>query len=85
MKDQILKMAVYIIAIFACAILFVKIGGELFIKIAVALSGVPDRYSLPDDSGIAMIAMFFLIPEIIFGSIGGLYLGEWLSKKIWDA
>jgi len=84
MKVVIYKTVTYVAAVILCAILFVKVGNELIVQMAMMYEGVSDRNLLAKDSGIAMIAIYALIPEALFGAIGGWYLAEWLSEKIWD-
>ena len=82
MKTYILTTIIYCISVLACAAITVKLGGELTLQLGMFYFDVDDRLLLPEKSGIQTILMVALIPEVLFGSISGWYLGEWLSKKI---
>ncbi len=84
MKETLVKFAIYTLSVLASIFLFVKIGNEIFIQIAMLYEGVPERTLLPEESGLVHIGIYLLIPGTIIGAIGGWYLGEWLSGKIYQ-
>ena len=84
MKESLVKFIIYTSSVSVCVLFFVTVGGEIFVQASMLYEGVPERELLPKEGGLVQIGIFLLIPEIIFGVIGGWYLGEWLSGKIYN-
>jgi len=83
MNETLVKFIIYTLSISVCVVLFVKVGEEIFVQAAMLYEGVQERELLPKEGGLVQIGIVLLIPEILFGAIGGWYLGEWLSEKIY--
>ena len=81
MKEMILKTAIYTFTVFFGAYIFIEVGTELIVQIAMLIDGVSDRSLLTDNSLVTTISIYFFIPEVIFGAIGGWYLAEWFFEK----
>ena len=73
MKETLVKFTIYILSLIVCVTLFVKVGSEIFVQIAMLYEGVPERDLLTKESGLAQVGIILLIPEILFGAIGGWY------------
>lgn len=84
MKEILVKFTIYTVAVCIGVILFVKIGNEIFIQFVMLYEGVPERALIPEESSLVHVGIFLFIPGTIFGAIGGWYLAEWLSGKLYD-
>jgi hypothetical protein len=83
MAKLIYKAAIYTASVCLCIILFVQLGSELIVQIAMMIEGVSDRDLLDKESGAAIITVYAILAESIAGFISGWYLAEWISEKIW--
>ena len=83
MKEALIKFAIYTSSVFAGIYLLVTIGHELFIQFVMLYEGVPERTLIPKESALVNVGIYLFIPEVIFGAIGGWYLAEWLSGKLY--
>ena len=83
MQNLIYKTVIYSAAVIFCIYVFMEIGDELIIRVAMLVDGVSDRNLLDKESFAATISVYALLPEGICGFIGGWYLADWISEKIW--
>jgi len=84
MKIQTLKFMIFSASIVLSSIVFIVVGSEIIVQLAMIILGVSDKNLIPEDAGIGMITVYGLIPEVIFGSITGWYIADWLCNKIWN-
>ena len=79
----IYKTVIYSTSVILCIYVFMELGDELIIQVSMMVDGVSDRNLLDKESLAATIAVYALLPEGICGFIGGWYLADWVSEKIW--
>lgn len=84
MKTYALKFLIFTISIIVCSFVFIVVGKEIIVHVVMMVKDVSDKTLVSQDSGVGMIAAYALIPEVVFGSISGWYLADWLCHKIWD-
>ena len=82
--NKVKRSAIHIVSIAIFIVLSVEIGAELVTQYTMYTSGYTDseRYKLADDMGFGILLMFWLIPEVIFGSILGRLVGKKVNSKL---
>ena len=80
------RTLIYIVSIAIFIVLSVEIGAELVTQYTMYTSDYTDseRYKLADDMGFGILLMFWLIPEVIFGSVVGSLVAKKINSKLYN-
>jgi len=79
------RFVIYIVSITIFILLSVEVGAELITQYSMYSSGYTDseRYKLADDMGFGILLMFWLIPEVILGSVIGRLVAKNINSKLY--